>query len=67
MNGTFRVVTTSSFEREFRKLSQRNAKLLDAFEALIAILGEHPHDRSGLRPIKKLEGLKQGEGRRRIR
>jgi len=30
MNGTFRVLTTPSFESEFRKLSQRNAKLMDA-------------------------------------
>jgi mRNA-degrading endonuclease RelE of RelBE toxin-antitoxin system len=52
MNGSFRVVTTPSFEREFRKLSQRNAKLLEALEAMIAILAEDPHGRSGLHPIK---------------
>jgi mRNA-degrading endonuclease RelE of RelBE toxin-antitoxin system len=67
MNGTFRVVTTPSFEREFRRLSQRNAKLVDALDALIAILAEDPHGRSGLHPIEKLEGLKQGEGQWRIR
>jgi len=67
MNGTFRVITTPSFEREFRKLSQRNAKLLDALAALIAVLAEDPHGRSGLHPIKKLAGLKAGEGQWRIR
>jgi len=32
MNGGFRVVTTPSFEREFRKLSKRNAKLPDVIK-----------------------------------
>ncbi|HZV88333.1 MAG TPA: type II toxin-antitoxin system RelE/ParE family toxin [Candidatus Binatus sp.] len=67
MKGTFRVVTTPSFEREFRKLSQRNAKLLEALEELIAILVEDPHGRTGQHPIKKLEGLKPGEGQWRVR
>ena len=67
MNGTFRVVTTPSFEREFRKLSQRNAKLLDALEELVAALAEDPHGRTGCHPIKKLAGLKPGEGEWRIR
>lgn len=67
MNGTFRVVTTPSFEREFRKLSQRNAKLLDALDELIGALAEDPHGRSGQHAIKKLEGLKPGDGQWRIR
>ncbi|HYL62197.1 MAG TPA: type II toxin-antitoxin system RelE/ParE family toxin [Candidatus Methylomirabilis sp.] len=67
MSGRFRVVTTPSFEREFRKISQRNAKLVDALEELIAVLAEDPHGRSGVHPIKKLEGLKPGEGQWRIR
>jgi mRNA-degrading endonuclease RelE of RelBE toxin-antitoxin system len=67
MNGTFRVVTTPSFEREFRKLSQRNAKLVDALEELIGILARDPHGRTGQHPIKKLEGLRTGEDQWRIR
>ena len=67
MNGTFRVVTTPSFEREFRKLSRGNNNLLDALEELIVILAEDPHGRTGRRPIKKLAGLKPGEGQWRIR
>lgn len=67
MNGTFRVVTTPSFEREFRKVSQRNAKLLDVLDELIGVLAEDPHGRSGRQGIKKLEGLKPGEGQWRIR
>jgi mRNA-degrading endonuclease RelE of RelBE toxin-antitoxin system len=67
MDGAFRVVTTPSFEREFRKLSQRNAKLLDALEGLVAVLAEDPHGRTGRHPIKKLASLKPGEGEWRIR
>jgi len=67
MNGGFRVVTTPSFEREFRKLSKRNAKLPDVLEELIRILREDPHGRTGRHSIKKLEGLKPGEGQWRIR
>lgn len=67
MNGTFRVLTTPSFEREFRKLCQRNAKLMDALEELIDILTRDPHGRTRQHPIKKLEGLKPGDGQWRIR
>jgi mRNA-degrading endonuclease RelE of RelBE toxin-antitoxin system len=67
MNGAFRVVTTPSFEKEFRKLARGNAKLLDAFQDLIGVLSEDPHGRTGIHPIKKLAGLKAGEGRWRIR
>jgi len=67
MNGAFRVVTTPSFEREFRKLSERNIKLLDALQELIAVLAQDPHGRSGRHPIKKLAGMKLGEGQWRVR
>jgi len=67
MDSAFRVVTTPSFEREFRKLSQRNAKLLHALEELVAVLTEDPHGGTGRHAIEKLAGLKPGEGEWRIR
>ena len=67
MNGSFRVVTTPSFEREFQKLIRGNKKLLDAFQELISVLTEDPYGRSGRHPIKKLTGLRQGQGQWRIR
>lgn len=67
MNGTFRVVTTPAFEREFRKLSRGNAEIIDALEELVAILSQDPHGRTNRHPIKKLAGLKSGEGQWRIR
>jgi len=63
----FRVVTTPAFEREFRKASKGNAALLDALEELLAMLREDPHNRSGQHKIKKLVGLKPGDGQWRIR
>ena len=67
MAGHFRVVTTPAFEREFRKASKGNAALVEALEELLAILEEDPHNRSGKHKIKKLAGLKPGEGQWRIR
>ncbi len=67
MNGTFRVVTTPAFEREFRKLSRGNAEIIDALEEPVAILSQDPHGRTNRHPIKKLAGLKSGEGQWRIR
>jgi mRNA-degrading endonuclease RelE of RelBE toxin-antitoxin system len=63
----FRVLTTPSFERDFRKTSRGNQRLADALESLIAILAEDPHNRSGQHPIKKLAGVRPGEGQWRIR
>jgi mRNA-degrading endonuclease RelE of RelBE toxin-antitoxin system len=67
MAGVFRVITTPAFEREFRKASRGNAALIDALDPLLAILAEDPHNRTGQHQIKKLAGLKPGEGQWRIR
>jgi mRNA-degrading endonuclease RelE of RelBE toxin-antitoxin system len=67
MSGSFRGVTTSSFEREFRKLPQRNDQLIDALEDLVKVLPQDPHGRTGQHPIKKLAGVKSGEGQWRVR
>ncbi len=67
MPGHFRVLTTPAFEREFRKSSKGNARLLAALEELVEVLGDDPHNRSGRHNIKKLTGLKPGEGQWRIR
>jgi mRNA-degrading endonuclease RelE of RelBE toxin-antitoxin system len=67
MTSRFRVLTTPSFERDFRKTSKGNQTLVNALEELVAILAEDPHNRSGRHPIKKLAGLMPGEGQWRIR
>src|SRR5260370_34149600 len=67
MTSQFRVLTTPAFERDFRKSSRGNPALLKALEDLLAILRQDPHNRSGEHKIKKLAGLKPGEGQWRIR
>jgi addiction module RelE/StbE family toxin len=63
----FRVLTTPSFEREFRAISRKASTLVQALEELIEILSNDPHNRSGQHKIKKLAGLKAGEGQWRVR
>jgi mRNA-degrading endonuclease RelE of RelBE toxin-antitoxin system len=63
----FRVLTTPAFEREFRAISKKDSALVRALEELIAILHDDPHNRSGQHQIKKLAGLKPGEGQWRVR
>ena len=67
MAGSFRVLTTPAFEREFRAISKKDSTLIRAFEELIEILSNDPHNRSGRHKIKKLAGLKPGEGQWRVR
>lgn len=67
MAGDFRVLTTPAFEREFRKPSKGNAALLNAFDDLLAILHKDPYNNTGENQIKKLTGLRPGEGQWRIR
>jgi mRNA-degrading endonuclease RelE of RelBE toxin-antitoxin system len=63
----FRVLTTPALEREFRKLWHADAKLSQAFDELLGILQQDPHNRTGRHNIKKLTGVKPGEGQWRIR
>jgi mRNA-degrading endonuclease RelE of RelBE toxin-antitoxin system len=67
MAGAFRVLTTPALEREFKKISKANPALISAFEELLEILRQDPHNRSNQHPIKKLAGIKPGEGQWRIR
>ena len=63
----FSVLTTPAFEREFRKVSKGNPILINALDELIAALQEDPYNHSGQHKIKKLAGVKPGDGQWRIR
>jgi mRNA-degrading endonuclease RelE of RelBE toxin-antitoxin system len=63
----FTVLTTPAFEREFRRVSKGNSKLIDGLDELIATLREDPYNISGQHNIKKLAGANPGEGQWRIR
>jgi mRNA-degrading endonuclease RelE of RelBE toxin-antitoxin system len=67
MPDAFRVLTTLTFEREFRRISRGDSTLVGALEGLLRILREDPHNRTGQHKIKKLAGLNPGEGQWRIR
>jgi len=67
MTGTFRVLSTPAFEREFRAIAKRDASMPSILEELIDTLSHDPHNRSGRHKIKKLAGLKPGEGQWRLR
>ncbi|MGB7621650.1 MAG: type II toxin-antitoxin system RelE/ParE family toxin [Terriglobia bacterium] len=63
----YRVLTTSAFERQARKVIGRNKKLVAFLEDLLAILVKDPQNTSRKYQIKKLTGLNPGEGQWRIR
>jgi hypothetical protein len=42
MAGSFRVLTTTALEREFRAISRKDSTLVRALEQLIEILGNDP-------------------------
>jgi mRNA-degrading endonuclease RelE of RelBE toxin-antitoxin system len=67
MAESYRVLTTSAFERQVRKVIGRNKKLVAFLEDLLAILAQDPQNTSGKYQIKKLSGLSPGEGQWRIR
>lgn len=67
MADPYRVLTTAAFERQAKKLIGRNKKLGAVLERLVAVLVEDPHNAAGKHQIKKLSGLKPGEGQWRIR
>ena len=63
----YRTLTTPAFERETRKILRRNARFLGMLEKMLTALKNDPYDRSRKHDIKKLAGLKSGEGQWRIR
>ena len=67
MNGQFRTFLTPGFQRDFRRITRGNPRLESALEEVLAILREDPTNRSGRYPIKKLTGMRIGEGQWRIR
>jgi len=64
---SWRTLSTPAFERNTRKILRRNVRFLRVLERMLAALKEDPYNRSGKHDIKKLAGLKPGEGQWRIR
>jgi addiction module RelE/StbE family toxin len=67
MTFLFHVLATPHFERDAKRLAKKNSKLVDQLEELFVALRADPCNQTGRHDVKKLEGLKQGEGQWRIR
>ena len=67
MARSFRVLTTSAFERQARKAVRRKRQLVAVLEKLIPILRRDPHNHAGEQKIKKVAGVTPGDGQWRIR
>jgi mRNA-degrading endonuclease RelE of RelBE toxin-antitoxin system len=66
MTASFRVLSTPSFDWDFRKTAKGNPLLESALHELVAILGQDPYNRSARHPIKKLKEI-PSDGQWRIR
>lgn len=68
MSTVFSVRTTRHFDRLARSLRKQHPRAFtDQLESALAILGEDPHNSSGRHPIRKLQGIVEGEGQYRLR
>lgn len=63
----YRILTTPTFERETRKLKQRNPQIIKHLEGMVEILRIDPRNRTHSHNIKQLKGVRSGEGQFRIR
>ena len=67
MTPGFSVQNTARFDRELRKLSRHHPELLTSYQRIWSILETDPYNHSREHPIKKLEGVKSGDGQYRVR
>jgi mRNA-degrading endonuclease RelE of RelBE toxin-antitoxin system len=67
MSGAFEVLTTTRFDRELKKLARAHPTAADEYESVLAALSTDPYNRTRRFPIKKLEGVRPGDGQYRIR
>lgn len=67
MRGGYRVLTTSAFRRDVGKTANRNRDIPPLLARLFAVLERDPMNISRRHDIKKLSGVKSGEGQWRTR
>jgi hypothetical protein len=56
------VLTTAHFDRLLKKLAVRHPEIVERIEEAITILSLDPHNKSRMYQIKKLQGVRAGEG-----
>ena len=62
----FSIRTTPHFDRLFKTLLKRHPELLDRFHEALRILKTDPYNHTRAYHIKKLEGVRPGEGQYRL-
>jgi Txe/YoeB family toxin of Txe-Axe toxin-antitoxin module len=67
MKASFIVRTTPQLDRLIKKLAKHHSDLPDRFAEAIKILQTDPYNTAHLYAIKKLQGVKAGEGQYRLR
>lgn len=63
----YRILTTSLFGRDLKKASRKYSDISGILERAILILQSDPFNLTREHNIKKLEGLKKGDGVYRLR
>ncbi|MBI4118799.1 MAG: type II toxin-antitoxin system RelE/ParE family toxin [Parcubacteria group bacterium] len=63
----FKVYTTPTFDREFKKTASKDNLLLAVFEKIIAVLSSDPFNLRREHNIKKLTDVEAGQWRIRFR
>ena len=67
MTAQFSVRTTPKFDRLLKKLARHHSDVPDHFAQALNILAGDPYNTSRRHAIKKLEGVRPGEGQYRLR
>lgn len=67
MTPPFSVRTTPLFGRLLRRLNKQHRTLAPTFEKALTILRIDPYNRSRTHDIKKLSGVRPGDGQYRLR
>jgi mRNA-degrading endonuclease RelE of RelBE toxin-antitoxin system len=66
MPAAYHIVNSSHFDRDYESLAKKNPQVISRVEAMVEALRHDPYNRSTQHNIKKLKGLKKGEGQWRI-
>jgi mRNA-degrading endonuclease RelE of RelBE toxin-antitoxin system len=67
MPSSYRILVTSFFEKDLKRQGKKDQEIFKEIEKLKEILGADPHNLSKRYDIKKLKGIKPGQGQFRIR
>ncbi len=67
MPTSYRILVTSFFEKDVRRQAKKDQKIFKEIEKLKEILAADPYNLSRKFDVKKLKGIKPGEGQFRIR